>query len=91
MGRVGSYVLTLRTPVFGNSREPLSLSVKKRLQNRVPPNPSLARIGEQIVLMEQRVAHLAEVRVNRPNSTSRRKKFSGSIAREDTEGTFDVD
>ncbi len=50
----------------------------------MPPNSSLARIGEQIVLMEQPVAQLAEVRINRPNSTSRRKKFSGSIAREDS-------
>jgi hypothetical protein len=41
--------------------------------------------------MEQRVAHLAEVRINRPNSTSRREEFSGSIAREDSEETFDVD
>jgi hypothetical protein len=62
----------------------------------VLPNPSLARIGEQIVLMEQRAPHLAEVwrinrPINRPNSTSPRKKFSGSIAREDTEETFDVD
>jgi hypothetical protein len=35
--------------------------VKDRLQNRLPPNPSLARIGEQIVLMKQRADPLAEV------------------------------
>jgi hypothetical protein len=65
--------------------------VKDRLQNRLPPNPSPARLGEQIVLMEQRVAHLAKVTNQSTEFHLASQKFSGSIAREDTEGTFDVD
>jgi hypothetical protein len=61
MGRVGSYAPTPRTRVSGNHRKPLSLSVKERLQNRVPPNSSLQCISERIVLMEWPVTSLAAV------------------------------